>query len=206
MIRVNLLPQDEQGSSRSIKLPNFGAWAPLAILPVVLGLVGISATLNRAKLSTLRQDVAEVQEEVRRIQPQVDRVKKLTAKREELERRLEVIQQLDQDRFLAVRTMDELSRHLPRYLWLTDVTAVGPTRITVSGVTFSNLIVADLMMRLERSSMFAGVDLTQTERGEIDGRDVVQFVISGNVTPNEEPEDFTAGILGQDPITTMENE
>lgn len=195
MIRINLLPQDERTTTRSIKLPSFAGMAPLAILPAVLVVVCVHAFLTQSKLTVLRKDVVEVREEVRTIQPQVDRVKKLTAKREELERRLEVIRQLDEDRFLSVRWMDELSRHLPGYLWLTEASQIGAGQIRVSGVTFSNLIVADMMMRLERSSMFANVDLSQTERGLIDGREVIQFSINSSLTPDEDPVDFTADLM-----------
>jgi type IV pilus assembly protein PilN len=202
MIRINLLPQDERSSSRSIKLPSFAGLAPLAILPAVLVVVCVHAFLTQSKLSVLRTDVVEIQEEVRTIQPQVDRVKKLTAKREELERRLDVIRQLDEDRFLSVRWMDELSRHLPGYLWLTEASQIGPNQVRISGVTFSNLIVADMMMRLERSSMFSKIDLNQTERGVIDDREVITFSIAGRLTPDEDPVDFTADLVA--PANTNE--
>ena len=70
-------------------------------------LVGVTAALERTKLAALRSDVSEMRDEVRAIQPQVDRVKRLTAQREELERRLDVIRQLDEGRFLSVRVMDD---------------------------------------------------------------------------------------------------
>jgi len=192
MIRINLLPREERVSGRKRSAPNLGPLVPFAILPLVLLLVGASWALERSKLNTLRTDVAEVQEEVRALQPQVDRVNRLTAKREELERRLDVISQLDEGRFLAVRVMDDLSRHIPSYLWLTGVSQAGPGRLAISGVTFSNLIVADMMMRLERSPMFSGIDLAQTERGDIDGREVIKFAITADLTPDETPTDFTA--------------
>jgi len=198
MIRINLLPREERVTKRQKNFPKLGNLAPFAALPVVLGLIGVSAGLERAKLATLRSDVAEVRDEVRAIQPQVDRVNRLTAKREELERRLDVIKQLDEDRFLAVRIMDDMSRQMPKYLWLEDMNQAGPNRLTVNGVTFSNLIVADLMMRMERSSMFAGVDLTQTERGQIDGRDVIRFSITSDITPNGTAEDFTADAVWEE--------
>lgn len=193
MIRINLLPKEDRVRRRSFKAPRIGALAPLAVFPVVAAAVGVTGFVERTKLTALRDDVAEVREEVRQLKPQVDRVKQLTAQREELERRLDVIRQLDENRFLSVRVMDDLSRQLPKYLWLDDMNQTGPGRITVSGVTFSNLIVADLMMRLERSSLFADVDLAQTERGTIDGRDVIRFSVTGNITPGEKETPFTAG-------------
>ncbi len=192
MIRINLLPKEERATTRKFALPKAASLAPLAALVAVVVLVGVTAALERTKVAALRSDVSEIRDEVRAIQPQVDRVKKLTAQREELERRLNVIRQLDEGRCLGVRTMDDLSRETPQYLWLTKLTQQGPANVSVEGVTFSNLIVADFMMRLERSPMFAGVDLISTQRGEIDGRQVVQFAVTAQLTPDEAPSDFSA--------------
>jgi len=198
MIRVNLLPKEERVTTRSIKLPKVAGMAPFAILPLVLLLIVVSATLEKTKVNTLNNDVTEIQEEVRRLQPQVDRVKRLTAKREELERRLDVIKQLDHDRFLSVRIMDDLSRHMPRYLWIDNVTQLGPGQVTISGVTFSNLIVADFMMRLERSALFSRVDLSQTEKGDIEEREVIRFSLTSDLTPEDSPDDLTADVIREE--------
>ncbi len=194
MIRINLLPKEERVSTRRVTLPKLGTMAPIAVLVAVVAIVGATAALEQAKVSALKSDVSELRDEVRAIQPQVDRVKRLTAQREELERRLDVIRQLDEGRFLSVRVMDDASRQVPRYLWLTAMTQ-GGSRVSVTGVTFSNLIVADFMMRMERSPLFADVDLNTTYRGEIDDRDVVEFSVSARITPEEVPSDFTAEAL-----------
>ena len=200
MIRINLLPKEERVSSRRLSLPKLGTLAPLAAVVATVAIVGVTAALERAKVSALRKDVSELSEQVRAIQPQVDRVKKLTAQRQELERRLDVIRQLDQGRFLSVRIMDEASREVPRYLWLTSLQQRGTGGITLNGVTFSNLIVANFMKRLERSPLFANVDLSTAKRGKIDGRDVVQFALTANVTPDETPADLTADAGPTEPL------
>ena len=100
MIRINLLPKEERATTRKFALPKAASLAPLAAPVAVVVLVGVTAALERTKVAALRSDVSEIRDEVRAIQPQVDRVKKLTAQREELERRLDVIRQLDENRFL----------------------------------------------------------------------------------------------------------
>jgi hypothetical protein len=70
--------------------------------------------------------------------------------------------------------------------------------VTVKGMTFSNLIVADFMMSLEKNPMFANVDLIQTNRGLIDGRDVTEFAVTAQLTPDEVPTDFTAEAILDD--------
>jgi type IV pilus assembly protein PilN len=200
MIRINLLPREERAATRRVAVPKLGALAPLAALVAAVALIGGVALFEQARLASLRQDVAQLREEVRSIQPQVDRVRRLTTQREELERRLDIIRQLDSGRFLSVRIMDNASREVPNYLWLTGLTQQGASRVTLTGVTFSNLIVADFMMRLERSALFANVDLAKTSKGQIDNRDVMEFSLSADLTPDEVPADLNAeAFLDADP-------
>ena len=173
-------------------MPKMGSMVPVIALGAVLGLVSLVGILERAKVSALNRDVKELRGEVRAIQPQVDRVKKLTAQRQDLERRLDVIRELDQGRFLSVRVMDSMSREIPRYLWVTELRQQGLSSISVKGMTFSNLIVADLMIRMEKSAMFSNINLVQTGKGEIEEREVMEFQITANLTPNVVPTDFTA--------------
>lgn len=192
MIRINLLPKDERIAGPKFSMPKMGSMVPVIALGAVLGLVSLVGILERAKVSALNRDVKELRGEVRAIQPQVDRVKKLTAQRQDLERRLDVIRELDQGRFLSVRVMDSMSREIPRYLWVTELRQQGLSSISVKGMTFSNLIVADLMIRMEKSAMFSNINLVQTGKGEIEEREVMEFQITANLTPNVVPTDFTA--------------
>jgi Tfp pilus assembly protein PilN len=201
MIRINLLPKEERArSAPKITLPKIGSMVPLIGIGAVLAIVAVIAVLENAKVAALGRDVTELREEVRAIQPQVDRVRRLTTQREELERRLEIIRQLDQGRFLCVRVMDDVSRQTPQYLWLTDLRQAGAHTITITGITFSNLIVADFMTRLDRSSMFANIGLVQTKKGEIEERDVMEFAITADLTPDEVPSDFKAEALFEGPL------
>ena len=200
MIRVNLLPKEERISAPRLSLPNFNSMVPVAIVGGLVLVIGITAVLERAKVSALNRDVVDLREEVRSIQPQVDRVRRLTAQREDLERRLDIIRSLDQGRFLSVRVLDNISREVPRYCWLTSVQQMGLGGVTITGITFSNLIVADFMMRLERSEMFANIDLSQTNKGQIDSREVMEFSITAQLTPNDAPNGFSAEVLFEEPV------
>ncbi len=192
MIRINLLPKEERVTARRVAMPKIGAMVPVAAVAVVLAVVGVTAALEHAKVGSLRNDVAQLQDEVRAIQPQVDRVKKLTAQREELHQRLDVIRQLDDGRFFSVRIMDNLSREIPKYVWLVQMNQNGQSSVSMSGVTFSNLIVAELMKRLEASAMFANVDLVETKRGLIEEREVITFNVTADLSPDDTPSDLTA--------------
>ena len=81
--------------------------------------------------------------------------------------------------------MDELARCIPDHLWLISASEETANTLNVEGVTFSNLVVSDFMSSLERSPLFANVNLEVAERGEVSERRVVKFRISCQVTPNE---------------------
>jgi Tfp pilus assembly protein PilN len=81
--------------------------------------------------------------------------------------------------------MDELARCVPDHLWMTLAQQDAGSQLNLEGVTYSNLVVSDFMSRLERSPMFANVELGIAETGQITDRDVVKFRITCQVTPDE---------------------
>jgi hypothetical protein len=68
-------------------------------------------------------------------------------------------------------------------MWLTGFVPGGADQVSLEGVTFSNLIIADLMIRLDRSPLFSNIALSSATHGVIDDHDVVQFKLTMNVTP-----------------------
>ena len=110
---------------------------------------------------------------------------RLARERAELDLRLGVIAKLDQGRTRGVRLMDELARCIPDHLWLTSAVQESPTSLNLEGVTFSNLVVSDFMTRLERSPLFAAVELEVAERGDVGDQDVVKFHLTCQIMPNE---------------------
>jgi type IV pilus assembly protein PilN len=182
MIRINLLPQEERVQKRKMALPGVAAVAPLALVALfVAAVIGITV-MERSRIASLNRDIARSEEEARRLKPQIDKVNELTRRREELNTRLGIIQDLDKGRFHAVRLMDEVAADIPAYLWLTALKDQGGTKVSLEGVTFSNLVVADLMMRLDRSDVFQNIDLVVTQKGLIDNREVTQFTVTADVT------------------------
>jgi type IV pilus assembly protein PilN len=182
MIRINLLPQEERIQKKAVALPRVGAVVPFVVLALFIGGILALTAMERARISGLKRDIARAEEEARRLKPQIDKINELTKKREELNTRLQIIQDLDKGRFHSVRVMDEVAQDIPQYLWLAGIRDQGAT-VNLDGVTFSNLVVADLMMRVEDSDIFEKVDLVITERGMIEERQVIKFTITAQVTP-----------------------
>ena len=93
-----------------------------------------------------------------------------------------MITELDKGRLTRVKLVDELSKCVPEHMWLSSYEESATNQITIEGVTFSNIIVADFMTRLEASPLFGKVDLLVAEKGVIDQRNVVKFKVTASIT------------------------
>lgn len=182
MIRINLLPREDRQVRRSFQLPKVGTIMPLLALLLVAALFTAFSVVQAMQVSRLKTDIARAEREAEKLKPQLQMIQELTQKREELTRRLNVITELDKTRLWRVRLVDELSKCIPQHLWLVSYEETGPTQVQVEGVTFSNLLVADFMSRLEASPLYGTVDLVVAEKGTIDTRSVVKFKITASMT------------------------
>lgn len=186
MIRINLLPREEKAQRKAaVSFKVNDMVLPLVVIAACGLVVAGTALSQRTQVSTLEKSIAEVEAQSRALAPQIERVNRLAQERAELDLRLGIINKLEKGRTQSVRLMDELARCVPDHLWLKLANQDGPTTLNLEGVTFSNLVVSDFMSRLERSPMFASVNLEVAERGTIDNRDVVKFKVSCQVTPDE---------------------
>ena len=186
MIRINLLPKEEKSQRRmKVDFQPGDLVIPVAILAAA-GLVILGTSLSQgSRIGGLQRSIAQVEAESRALAPQIERVNRLAQERAELDLRLGIISKLEKGRTQSVRLMDELARCVPDHLWLTLAQQDAGDRLSLEGVTYSNLVVSDFMSRLERSSLFANVDLGVAERGLVSQKDVVKFKISCQITPSE---------------------
>lgn len=182
MIRINLLPREERQTKRSFQLPKMAAIVPVLALVGVAALFGSFSVIQTLQVGRLKADIARARADAEKLRPQIQTIQELTQKREELQRRLGVISTLDKNRLWRVKLVDELSRCVPEHLWLASYEEVGTDQVKIDGVTFSNLLVADFMSRLEASPLYGEVDLVVAEKGTIDQRNVVKFTVTAKMT------------------------
>lgn len=190
MIRVNLLPGEDKQARRgtSVSFKAGEMVVPLGLIAAVGLVVAGTAMSQGSRIASLTKSIAEIEAQSRSLAPQIERVNRLAQERAELDLRLGIINRLEKGRTQSVRFVDELARCVPEHLWVTSAQQEDETRLSVEGVTFSNLVVSDFMSRLDRSSLFANVELEFAERGKVAERDVVKFRVTAAVTPDEPAE------------------
>jgi len=186
MIRINLLPREEKAQRRvAIEFKAGELVIPIGVLLLAAVTIGGTVLSQHSRVTSLQNSISEMEAQSRALAPQIERVNRLAQERAELDLRLGIINKLEKGRTQSVRIMDELARCVPDHLWMTLAQQDAGSQLNLEGVTYSNLVVSDFMSRLERSPMFANVELGVAETGLIIDRDVVKFRITCQVTPDE---------------------
>ena len=89
----------------------------------------------------------------------------LTARRDSISQKLKIIQDIDAARFIWPHLLDEISRALPEYTWLTAIAQTeGGARpsFQITGQTGNNMALTRFMTELEASPFINGVRLAST--------------------------------------------
>ncbi|NIM19524.1 MAG: hypothetical protein GTO51_03985 [Candidatus Latescibacteria bacterium] len=186
MIKINLLPLEDRKKTRKIKLPTISGSAVLwsiMIAIVYFGVIFAIATLQARRVGELEQKIEKAKQESAALAPQLAKIRKLTKEREEVNKRLGIIANLDKDRYFRVQVLNDISEKLPANCWLTIVREQGGSMVTIEGVTFSNYIIADLMNNLEKSDRFGEVMLSVAQEGTIHDHRVIQFALESAIVP-----------------------
>lgn len=181
MIRINLLPQEDAPRQINFKMPQMGAFVPFAIFGTVVAACIVVFFVQQGSINSLEQKVAEAKKESQALAPQIARIKQLQREREQLDQRLDVITNLDEQRYFRVHLMSEIARRMPENTWLNGVRETAPNQFEIEGTTFSNFIVADFLRDLQSSDYYHKLDLVSIDRGSIEEVTVLNFVISAAV-------------------------
>jgi Tfp pilus assembly protein PilN len=150
MIEINLLPglkRKASGGGARLKMPNLGAvlsnvkdpWLLGAIAAGIVAIGGNAAlyTVNTARLSRLDTVLAGVQSEKRRYDAVAAQKRQAERARDSLAAELTIIRTIDADRFIWPHLLDEITKALPQYTWVTQIQNLSgaPATTTTTGTT-----------------------------------------------------------------------
>jgi len=187
MIKIDLLPKERKSKAAAkkpkgagIKMPAVSIKGGVVIIVGVVLLVLVCGVLyisQRSRIAGLNRTITTMTAKLDSLRPYVERVKALEQKEQEMNRYIQPIQELNQNRFFVSHIMDEISSRLPDYTWLTGIT-VNPSSVEIKGATVSNLWVAEFMNRLEDSPYLSGVELIVLEKQKIENQEVMTFTLT----------------------------
>jgi Tfp pilus assembly protein PilN len=184
-INVNLKPGTARKSARKMpEMPAFGSLserfkaptfdrmmtfiiASWIIGPALIGLMFFTQSSRKSDLDT--SIAAEVADSTKYAQL-IEANRTLLARRDTIAMKVNVIQEIDAGRYVWPHIMDELSRALPPFTWLTKVNFVSVPdsteklpRFKIEGRAQNNFALSQYMQQLENSPFVRQVRLLSNE-------------------------------------------
>ncbi len=198
MIRINLLkPEKKEIREEPTGLaPEFKEKrkTPIAGLIILLAIAAVAVLyfLQDKAIKSETELLNIAQEEKKQLQYVLAALEKLEEQKNTLTRKINLINQLKARQEIAVRTMDELSKHIPGWVWLTE-TSYSAQEITIKGRALSNNLIADYVYNLENSPHLSNVKIvsinqrsTQTDTMYLEFTLTATYDLPLNINSSEE--------------------
>lgn len=160
MIRINLLESERAASSKPKGAAAGGATGGGSsigpYLPLIAGLV-IALAGSGYFFMTLSGEIEDTNQKITAAKAEVAKLQLEKAKKEELEKKrksfqdqVNLIERLKAEQGGPVRMLDELSKALPDFVWLTKMDQAGSV-LKIVGEASNNNAVADFLNNLQRA-------------------------------------------------------
>ncbi len=185
MIKINLL---------AIRIPkehivvNKQIFSIVALLIVALlaGMFGRNWAADQKAGVEKRLTVAK--SELANLEKVAKRMKALEKKKERREHILEAIKKLQEKKIGPTPFLDSINVMLPADIWLTSIKENGGV-VSISGYSFSNPGVAELMRSLDSSEHFTNTELSEIQKTTVQKEIVKRFTMTTNWTLGIEKEE-----------------
>jgi Tfp pilus assembly protein PilN len=193
MIRINLLKPETKDIREQVvavgaqevkdkKAPNIGN---LVFLLLVIGL-GAFYFLQQKAFDRENSPLAAARQEKAKLATVEARLEEQKRIRESLDRKITLIESLNAQRDLTPRLLDEFSRRLPEWVWLTEV-VYDLKGIQIKGKALSNNLIADYIASLESSPQIMNVNLIASTQRTAQRDEFLEFSLRAQVERKPEP-------------------
>lgn len=184
MIRVNLIAGERRAAKaagRSLDIAQRATYGGVALLVVTALGVGVRYWMVWQAESGVAAAIATAKREEARLAEVLKQVADFDAQREELQRRVTLIDELRRGQNAPVHIVDEISRSLPEMTWLTNLKQEGYD-VTLQGRCMSLTALSDFVGNLEATHYFKKpVEIVSSEvvKGDKDGPELIAFTVKG---------------------------
>ena len=202
-IEINLLPRELRGKRRGIAFDK-SLTLIAAFVGVLVVLIAGASVLQGIKLKAMDKKIADAQRRTDELNRDIELVDALTQLKDKILQRMSAIDALDRNRAVWVRVLEDLSRRVPDYLWLsllreegsqneatvdtsTDGTVSFPQleslveRVTIEGYSYSLNNLASFLIQLMGSQYFKNMELQYVKRAEIKEYKTFSFQLVGDL-------------------------
>jgi Tfp pilus assembly protein PilN len=199
MIRVNLIKAEKKEIEESIlpeeHAPKVRKKAPLGNLLIALAVVvvGALAYVQKTTLDTERALLEEARAEKLKLQPVGAKLDLLEQQKVFLEKKIGLINGLKARQSGAVRIMEEISRDLPDWVWLTEAN-LRSQGLELKGRALSNIQISDFMRNLEKSGLYDSVGLVGSTQRTMGANSYLEFTLTAAIAAPAPPPAAAKGV------------
>ena len=168
MIKINLLREKKSGGARKaaaggMATPAGEGFQPIhlaviLILLAAMSFVGLKWYSLDQELTRRENEKRSLEREKQELQPIIKKKEELEKKRDLLDRKIKIITDLRKRQQGPVRLLDEISKNLPDYVWLTSLTEQD-FNVSIEGNALNPAKLSDFVDNLNHSGFFPEVDL-----------------------------------------------
>jgi type IV pilus assembly protein PilN len=177
MAQINLLPWREE---RRQELKKEFLVTMALVVALGVGLVLLADRVVNSQIDNQNARNQYLQQNIKELDKQVAEIRNLQKRRNQLLDRMRVIQELQGNRPIIVRVLDQLVRTVPDGVFYTNLSTKGK-RISISGIAESNNRVSSLMRRLDASDWLASPNLDKVQAAPQYGDQATKFNLTVKV-------------------------
>lgn len=169
MIRINLV----RGKRKKRRELNVNVVYVLIPLLVLAGTAYFHTTVT-GKIARLNTDIQKANADIERLKKEIGEVEKFKARKAELQKKVDIISNLQTGRIGPVRYLEAISAAIPEKCWI-ETLSIQPEKVTLSGVALNNHTIANFMTALGQSGRFRDVVLGAAEQTRVANTKLVRF-------------------------------
>jgi Tfp pilus assembly protein PilN len=200
VIEINLLPGAKKkrgGKGAGFQMPDLKSLAASVKDPwliacvagwlLVAGAIGLFYMPRRSTIRSLEPQLAAAQREARRLEAVLRTKAETEAKRDSLMAQINVIRDIDRERYIWPHILDAVTKALPPYTWLDDISSRqtegdssgrGTVQLQITGKSADIQAITRFVRNLEESAFLESATQVSTAIVNERGRDVYTYVLN----------------------------
>jgi type IV pilus assembly protein PilN len=174
MIKINLLPvRAAKKKETAVQQVTIFCVSVAAIALVV----GALYAVKLGQISSTKNDISASNTKIAELKIRIGKLEELKTLKEQVKKKLDVLAQLRKNKTGPAQRLATLSDIIPEQLWLTVYAEAGDS-VRISGIAYTEDLIAQFMRSIQASNDFTGVELVVSEQKDYSGSKVKAFELT----------------------------
>jgi len=179
MIRINLLPVRAERKKHSLQKQLAIGIISIVLAVAICGYVHFFLT---AKINRVSRNLKQTQKEIAALKPIIDKINHYKQQKEEISKKITIIDNLDAARLEPVYTLHDLNQYKPDKLWFTQLSKKGSS-LNIKGISIDNETIVNFLDNLKQSLPLKKSELVYLKSSKIQDLELKEFLINSMLTP-----------------------